>query len=542
VAGAAASHAHRRDRRVVCIAALLGGAIIASCGARTGLHKPEPTPPGPPCVVDSDCAGFGDLCNPIICKLFESPADAGADAGAPAGGECVALEPVSCDDGDPCTLDTCEPTTGSCDYSLATLDLDGDGYRAPRPGTLPGAPDACGDDCDDSNAMAHPGGVEVCDGVDNDCNGVVDDNATYVPLSAEPVRISGDIAPAGPGGLAWSGSSYLAIYSSDSIYESLLSPTGDKLQPETPVTVVNADASGGPVLWVGDRYGLAWNDRRDGDYEIYFGVLNSSGGKVYPDTRITFATNFSLYPAIAWNGLHFVTVWQDQRDGIFNLYGQVLSVDAALEGSNVPLTTSLSYPSESPSVAAGVKTVGVAWVLGDSTTHYVQFQTFDAEAQLVPVSPLVTVTDGTTAPLYPAVVWNQDRYVIAWYDTVAFPAAIYAAALDENGNVLVPPTPITSPGSARSRYPYLRALGDRLLLIYSDDRDANDGYELYSRMISKDLSPLGPEQRLTFAPTESVSPVATFGPDGDVGILFRDDRLGQQHVFFFRLGCETGGP
>jgi hypothetical protein len=33
-------------------------------------------------------------------------------------------------------------------------------------------------DCDDANATIYPGAVELCDGVDNNCNGVVDDNAS----------------------------------------------------------------------------------------------------------------------------------------------------------------------------------------------------------------------------------------------------------------------------------------------------------------------------------------------------------------------------
>ena len=47
--------------------------------------------------------------------------------------------------------------------SAPHADLDGDGY------TL-----AAGD-CDDEDPTAHPGAVESCDGVDNDCSGVIDD-------------------------------------------------------------------------------------------------------------------------------------------------------------------------------------------------------------------------------------------------------------------------------------------------------------------------------------------------------------------------------
>ncbi|TNF24118.1 MAG: hypothetical protein EP329_25635, partial [Deltaproteobacteria bacterium] len=53
-----------------------------------------------------------------------------------------------------------------CDGSVDNLDADGDKFLAL----------ACdGTDCDDDAADVHPGSVEVCDGKDNECNGVIDD-------------------------------------------------------------------------------------------------------------------------------------------------------------------------------------------------------------------------------------------------------------------------------------------------------------------------------------------------------------------------------
>lgn len=49
-------------------------------------------------------------------------------------------------------------------------DADGDGY------TVIGACFGSGDDCDDNNALVNPGQKEICgNGVDDDCDGLVDD-------------------------------------------------------------------------------------------------------------------------------------------------------------------------------------------------------------------------------------------------------------------------------------------------------------------------------------------------------------------------------
>jgi hypothetical protein len=506
--------------------------VAGGCGGRTPLNV---GPPQPPCFVDSDCPTFKNLCKPVYCDLA-----AGAEAGAPRnGGLCIDLTPVECDDNDPCTDDECVPKTGECKYEIATRDNDGDGFRGPRAGMLPGEPGACGDDCDDKSELAYPGATEVCDGVDNDCNGVVDDGATYIPLLNEPIRLSGDIAPAGPGGLAWSGTSYAAAYTGTvegfSIRVSMLAPTGDPLGPESPVVFQNGDNAGGPLVWIGDRYGIAWQDRRSGDYEVYFTLLDEGGVKVLPDTRLSFADGFSINLSLTWTGGEFIVVWQDERDGFFDLFAQRLTIDGAPIGSNVKLTQATVVGNEAPNAAAGLATVGVAWSPGDALQHFIQFQVFNQD--LTPRSEEISLTTGTTDSVYPTVVWNKDRYVVAWFDKTANPKAIYGAVVDEDGNVLVQPKPLTKPGSFRSRYPSLKPLGDRVLLVWSDDRDQNDGYELYTVMLDQNLEQSGIEQRVTFQKRDSIYPIATFGPDGNVGILFRDDREGEQHVFFTRLGC-----
>ena len=74
---------------------------------------------------------------------------------------------ADCADTDACTTnEACDPASSVCLYKV--LDKDGDGHPPPVCG---------GDDCDDSSPTVFPGAPELCDGKDNDCDGVVDNGA-----------------------------------------------------------------------------------------------------------------------------------------------------------------------------------------------------------------------------------------------------------------------------------------------------------------------------------------------------------------------------
>ena len=95
------------------------------------------------------------------------------DSGAGAAPElmipCTDVE--DCDDGDPCTIDDCYE--GFCRPQYSPIDEDLDGYVSHICG---------GPDCNDEDETIHPGVIEapyddeICfDGVDNDCNGRMDE-------------------------------------------------------------------------------------------------------------------------------------------------------------------------------------------------------------------------------------------------------------------------------------------------------------------------------------------------------------------------------
>lgn len=529
-----------RTLALLLLSAATAATVPSACGARTGLEVPLPDPPPPECETFEDCDGAEDLCNPVGCELEQKVRP--EDGRRYLVGTCVALEPVDCDDGDECTNDSCAPESGRCGHAPAAIDADGDGFRGPRAGFSAGEPGSCGDDCDDTSDRAYPGATEVCDGVDNDCNGIVDDGATWLPLDLEPIRLSNDgTAPASPGSVAWSGAEWLATFSDGTggwrALRSRLSPEGLEIGPsDERISEVNADSFPGPVLWAGDRFGTAWSDRRFGDYEVYFTLFAPNGDKITPDARLSVSAAFSLNPDIAWTGQEFVVAWQDEADGVFEIRAHRLDRDGAPLGAETVVVESALNAVEWPTLAASSLGTGLAYGVGTPDDRRVGFTVLEPDLgrRFEPV-----LLEGERPLSYQqAVAPNLDEYVVVWVDeTTLVESTLWGAVIDQAGGVVVPPRPIVEPGAGQfARYPTVRALGDRILVVYSDTRDADD-YELWAKLLDARLEPLEPERRITFASGMTVYPRAAFGPDGNLGVLFRDDRLGEQHAWFTRLGC-----
>lgn len=512
-----------RLRLAALVAALLWVGHVG-CGARSGLRSSARDDAGPDaaaadaslaCATPADCDS-GDRCQPMSCVE----------------GVCVASAPVVCDDGDPCTDDRCVPETGACEFAAATFDRDGDGHFGPRPGFAPGEPLACGDDCDDTSPLAFPGGSEVCDGVDNDCNGVIDDRAEHV-VEGAPVRLTSEgLVQGRRGSIAYEGNHYAVAYRGQrdnqwTNYFKALQSDGSEVVPETRITNVNSDTFTGPLVWTGAVFGAAWEDRRDNDFEIYFNRLDRSGQKLGPDVRVTRARDFSTEARMVFNGREFLLAWTDRRTTV-QIFGQRIAVDGALVGPNLALTEP-AWQAESAALALGRRRIAIAFALLEGG---IGFRTFDME--LGAPGDLVRFPGPLARDL--AITFAQDRFIIAWerQEDGVPGEAIHAMAVLEDGTVVVAERPVTE-AAGFAKTPSLLSLGDRALMAWSDQRDEN--FEIYAKHLSLELEELTPRQRLSNDPAQSLYPLMSFGPEGEIGVVFDDRRTGTWQPYFVRLSC-----
>lgn len=88
---------------------------------------------------------------------------------------CVGGGIRDCNDGTPCTTDSCNETERMCVHTA--VDADSDGFAAGSRGGV-----SCGgSDCNDSNPAVRPGALELCNGTDDNCNGTTDEGCASVP-------------------------------------------------------------------------------------------------------------------------------------------------------------------------------------------------------------------------------------------------------------------------------------------------------------------------------------------------------------------------
>jgi len=147
--------------------------------------------------LDNDCNGFVDSDDPNLTDGISWYADVDGDG---YGADHFVVEACAQPDGYTATADDCDDLDASsypgaaevCDHAdndcngavdegvglTWYADSDGDGYgdavSTQEACSQPAGFSANGDDCDDTDPSARPGGVEVCDGADNDCDGTAD--------------------------------------------------------------------------------------------------------------------------------------------------------------------------------------------------------------------------------------------------------------------------------------------------------------------------------------------------------------------------------
>ncbi len=114
------------------------------------------------------------------------------------------------------------------------------------------------------------------------------------------------------------------------------------------------------VSVAGSTVNVVWGDFRNGNYEIYYKRSTNDGLSWGPDTRLTNNAGYSNWANVTASGSVVHVAWREERDGNAEIYYKRSTDRGSSWGSDIRLTNSVGI-SDKPTIAASGASVHIVW-------------------------------------------------------------------------------------------------------------------------------------------------------------------------------------
>ncbi|MGK0360743.1 MAG: hypothetical protein ACI9U2_003057 [Bradymonadia bacterium] len=499
--------------------------------------------PGAPTGDDATCDGLDEDCDGQTDESFEPERQCGVGvcATAPTPGQCVGGVATACipsaptgDDGDCNGLD--DDCDGRVDEGYVVVEICGTGVcrddalpsqcvNGVERGCLPGAPAALDD---------------RCDGLDDDCNGEVDED---VPgLIGGERRLTQTQAGAIQPQIARGGDDALVIWTDNrdggaEIYAQRLDADGASVGVAVRIAAIGGNKFRPSIAVDGTGgYGIAWHNTRTGRGQVRFAKVDAAGVVIRADVRIVNSNANAVGAQLAFDGNEFGLVWTDERAELAQVWFQRISAAGEPIGEQRAVAAG-----ESPASVPAIAPVGVGegWMVVYNRDRAADFDVFAQrlDAQGAPQGAERQISAGEGNANAPRITRHAAGFVTVWYDTRDANTEIYAARIGLNGARVGDEQRVTS--DPRSSFLVeVTAAGAGLGVVWTDRRNANN--EIWFRHLDADAAPFGPPMRVSVGNGNSFSAVIDWR-EGIFETAWYDARHGANEIYVARgpLGCAS---
>jgi hypothetical protein len=292
--------------------------------------------------------------------------------------------------------------------------------------------------------------------------------------------------------LAFDGTNYLIAWhdyragNHFAVYFTRLSTSGAVLDPDGIGVSATATQQMSPaVAFDGTNYLVVWQDLRNGNFDIYGTRIGKSGAVLDPGgIAISTAPALQAHPTVAFDGLNYLVVWDDERSSLSlarDVYGcRVNALGAVLDPGGIQISSSVGRQ-EFPCVAYGGGSYMVAWQddrsgFGDIYGCRVSTAGFVLDAGGIPICT------ETNDQAYPSAVFDGASYVTAWQDYRAgYFFDIYGARVGVSGAVLDSAGICISAAGVDQQVPDIGFDGTNCMVVWQDNR--GDSYDVYAARV-----------------------------------------------------------
>ncbi len=318
------------------------------------------------------------------------------------------------------------------------------------------------------------------------------------------------------------------------IYYKRSSDEGLNWGADTRLTVNSAESRFPSISISGPVVHVVWTDYRDGNDEIYYKRSINEGISWGDDTRLTNAPSSSYHPSVSVSGSVVHVVWTDERDGNREIYYKRSSDEGTSWEADIRLTNQNAW-SQYPSVSVSGSVVHVVWNDDRDGNFEIYYKRSIDEG--ISWGADTRLTNAPSNSYNPSVSVSGLVVHVVWHDfrNGGSPEIYYKRSIDGGVNWGVDTRLTNNPFDSNN--PSVSVSGLAVHVVFSSWRDGNSEI-YYKRSIDGGVN-WGADIRLTnnFAGSFSSS-VSVSGPI--VHVVWHDERDGNAEIYYKR--DPTGNP
>ncbi|MHA2062472.1 MAG: MopE-related protein, partial [Candidatus Sifarchaeia archaeon] len=330
---------------------------------------------------------------------------------------------------------------------------------------------------------------EICDGIDNDCDGQTDEDFTNLgeicAVQEGECKLSGEYVCSAdhtetecntehanlscPLNIVWQ------EYNSENREICFIQSSGD----DSYINISNNDGNSvnQQVVQEGSNIYIVWQDNVTGNYEIYF-AMSEDNGSSWTSQRLTENNGDSINPEIAVNGINVYVVWLDNTTGNYNIYFTQSTNGGNSWLSGPQQVTDTKKECRNPKIRATDSNVYITWENKVRKNYEVYFAGSENSEFNERTWYIKRLTKNKGHSIYPNIAAEDTNVYVIWQDKVKKNYEIYVAQSEDKGRTW-PKKRIRrlTRNKGHSIDPGILARDSNIYVVWQDKTSKN--YEIY---------------------------------------------------------------